>query len=88
MSETDLGDLPCAEFVELVTEYLEGALPRGDRDRFEHHLRVCVPCEVYMEQIRTVVRRCGRLREEDLGPRARGVLLDAFRGWRTSGSGR
>ncbi|MBV9195699.1 MAG: zf-HC2 domain-containing protein, partial [Solirubrobacterales bacterium] len=30
--------LRCREFVELVTDYLEGALPAAQRDRFEAHL--------------------------------------------------
>ena len=83
--EVDLGELSCADFVELVTEYLEGSLPTADRERFAHHLRVCTPCEQYMQQIRAVVQRAGRLREEDLTADARETLLGAFRDWRRRG---
>jgi hypothetical protein len=31
-------DLVCQQAVELVTDYLEGALPRADRCRYEAHL--------------------------------------------------
>lgn len=42
-------DLTCQELVELVTEYLEGALPPGKRVRFEQHLAVCLGCTTYLE---------------------------------------
>ena len=31
-------ELTCQELVELVTDYLEGALPAAERARFEAHL--------------------------------------------------
>jgi anti-sigma factor RsiW len=74
-------EMSCRELVELVTEYLEGTLPRGDRRRFERHLKKCQWCERYLEQIRDVVRTLGRLTEETIPPRARGELLVAFRDW-------
>jgi anti-sigma factor RsiW len=75
-------DLTCAELVELVTEYFDGALSRGDRRRFEAHLGECGHCAEYLEQIRTTIALTGRLREDELRPDARAALLEAFRGWR------
>ena len=43
----------CRQVVELVTDYLEGALPGELRDAVERHLAVCPPCVVYVEQMRT-----------------------------------
>ena len=74
-------DLTCAELVELVTEYLEGALAPDDRRRFEAHLDECPHCAEYVEQIRATVRLTGRLREDALRPDVRDALLAAFRGW-------
>ena len=34
-------DLSCQELVELVTDYLDGALPARERRRFERHLETC-----------------------------------------------
>jgi anti-sigma factor RsiW len=76
-------DLSCAELVELVTEYLEDALDRDARDRFERHLAGCGHCAAYLDQIRLTVRVAGRLREDSLEPEARDALLAAFRGWRS-----
>ena len=75
-------DLSCQELVELVTDYLEGALPSEERARFELHLVYCRGCDVYVEQMRETLRIAGRLSEESLEPEARESLLAAFRGWK------
>jgi anti-sigma factor RsiW len=73
--------LTCREFVELVTDYLEGRLPPPERDRFEEHLAVCEGCEAYLDQMRQTVATLGRLPEEALSAEAREALLEAFRHW-------
>lgn len=80
MSESD--ELNCQEFVELVTEYLEGTLSPQDHERFDAHLAYCDPCVDYIEQMRYTIRSLGRLREEHITPDAREHLLAAFRGWK------
>jgi anti-sigma factor RsiW len=74
--------LSCQEVVELATAYLEGALKRRDRKRFEKHIAVCDGCTAYLEQMRTTIRAVGRIREEDLPPAAREELVAAFRTWK------
>ena len=74
--------LVCIELVELVSDYLEGALDRRTRRRFEAHIAGCPHCTAYLEQIRQTIRLTGRLREESLEPGVRDELLAAFRGWR------
>ena len=76
-------DLSCRELVELVTDYLEGALDRRTRSRFERHISGCPHCTAYLDQIRETVRLTGMLREDQLEPRAREELLAAFRTWKT-----
>jgi anti-sigma factor RsiW len=73
--------LSCREFVELVTDYLEGALLEEERLRFEDHISRCDGCTAYLEQIRQTVGVAGRLTEDALSPEAERVLLDAFRDW-------
>jgi hypothetical protein len=55
-------DLPCQEFVELVTEYLEGVLPHDLSERLEEHLKVCRGCEMYLGQMRLTIRALRALR--------------------------
>jgi anti-sigma factor RsiW len=74
-------ELSCQELVELVTDYLEGALPAELHDRFERHIAHCSGCQTYLEQMRGTIRVTGSLTPEALSPEAERALLDAFRGW-------
>jgi anti-sigma factor RsiW len=71
----------CREFVELVTEYFEGALPQEDARRFEEHIEHCDLCTLYLEQMRVTIRTVGRIDEESISDEARDVLLHEFRDW-------
>jgi anti-sigma factor RsiW len=73
--------LSCQELVELVTDYLEGALPDEDRAQFESHLAECVSCQTYLDQIRTTIELSGSLTPESIPPEAQDELLRAFRDW-------
>lgn len=72
----------CQELVELITDYLEGALPAADRARFEAHLAVCDGCTRYVEQFRLTIQGAGRLRAGDLPPDLTDRLLETFNGWK------
>lgn len=75
-------DLPCARFVELVTDYLEGAMPDAERRELERHLRRCGGCTRYLAQIRKTIEISGRLTVSDveaLDDHARDSLLATFR---------
>ena len=82
MSDPMAEDLECREVVEVVTDYLEGAMPPGERLRFDHHLALCEGCQVYLEQIRTVIRVAGRPAVDAVPPETMAGLLRAFRDWR------
>ena len=74
--------ITCAELVELVTDYLEGALSPELSTRFEEHLVLCDGCAVHVAQMQETIRMAGALREEHLRPDVAERLLEAFRGWR------
>jgi anti-sigma factor RsiW len=73
--------LSCQELVELVTDYLEGALSEEDAARFEDHISRCTGCHAYLEQIRETIALSGGLSADALSPEAERALLDAFRDW-------
>jgi anti-sigma factor RsiW len=75
-------ELVCQEMVELITDYLEGALPRAQRRRFEAHLAACEHCSEYLEQMRVTIRLTGSLRDEDMSPAIREEFTDLYRRWR------
>jgi anti-sigma factor RsiW len=74
-------DLACREVVELVTDFLEGALDERERERFERHLGGCDGCSAYLDQMRLTLRVAGRLEPESIDPVFRDKLVEAFRGW-------
>ena len=74
--------LSCQELVELVTDYLDGALSPRDQERFDAHIADCDYCRDYLEQIRVTIRLSGTLRPEELAPEAEAALLEAFRDWK------
>jgi anti-sigma factor RsiW len=71
-------DLTCRELVELVTDYLGGALPDAERTRFETHMAACAGCDRYVEQIRTTVALTRETRALEERPEI-SALLTAFR---------
>jgi anti-sigma factor RsiW len=81
-------DLVCQQAVELVTDYLEGALSKRDRRRLEAHLRSCPNCSAYLEQIRTTIELTGAIEPDDLTPEAQDDLKELYRRWRSEGEGK
>ena len=74
-----MADLTCQELVELVTDYLEGALDEETADRFEQHLAVCPGCETYLDQMKETASILGEIPVETLSEEAQTTLLDTFR---------
>lgn len=72
-------DLACQELVELVTDYLSGAMPASERARVEQHLLQCAGCTRYLAQMRATVTLTGRLRDESPPASIAPHLLAAFR---------
>jgi Putative zinc-finger len=72
----------CQEVVELLTDYLERALPADRVSLFEQHLNFCDGCVLYVDQMRTTIAAVGRIEEEDIPPATREQLLTAFRDWK------
>jgi anti-sigma factor RsiW len=75
-------EVRCVEFVEQITEWLEGGLSDAERLLFEEHLAYCSPCGRYVDQFRSALRllRDSDQRLGDAPPQPlRGALLEAFR---------
>ena len=73
--------MTCHEVVDLITDYLEHALPEDDRRRVEAHLELCNGCTTYLEQMRETIRLTGMLTEEQIPEEPKRRLLEAFRTW-------
>jgi len=78
----NLVQLTCLEVVELATDYQTGAMPAGERARFEQHLQTCPACLTYVDQVVKTVELTGKVHDEALPEAPKQALLGAFRAWR------
>jgi anti-sigma factor RsiW len=82
MTHTEPPDLPCNQFVELVTDYLDDAMTSDERARVDAHLAGCPYCADVLAQWQTVIAVAGALKEDEVGsidPTLRASLMTAFR---------
>jgi predicted anti-sigma-YlaC factor YlaD len=76
--------MTCREVVEIVSDYLEGALAPDVLARLDAHLCDCDACRRYIEQVRVTVSLSARTSALEESP-DREALLAAFRAFRESG---
>jgi anti-sigma factor RsiW len=75
-------EMRCREFVEAVTEWLEGALDDDERLVLEEHLAICPHCLDYLGELRlaiAVLRGTADATPAAPPPAMRAALLAAFR---------
>jgi len=80
----ELEQLSCQELVELVTDYLEGAMPDDERAGLERHLETCDGCRDYVEQMRATIAVTGETQPAPLTPEVEEALLASFGDWKTT----
>ena len=78
--------MTCRQVVQLLTDYLEGALPAAERAKVEEHLAGCDACTAFLAQLRTTGRVVAELAEVEVPADLRADLLRVFRDWRPANS--
>ena len=76
-------EIACRQAVDLMTDYLEGALSPRERERFEAHLADCDYCLEYLAQIRATIDIAGRIEPDDLEPDVLDELVSLYRRWQS-----
>jgi len=76
--------MSCREITQLVTAYVEGALPLRDRLRFQLHIGMCRHCRAYLRQMKLTAKTLGYLPEPELPPEVERELLARFENWKAS----
>jgi predicted anti-sigma-YlaC factor YlaD len=83
MHRHEIDEVTCREFVELVTDYWEGALPEQQMELVEEHLVMCDWCKTYLEQMEATVEALPEAADREPVPEeTERVLLSAFRDWK------
>jgi anti-sigma factor RsiW len=73
--------LTCRELVEMVTDYLEGALPPDRHAELVAHLEGCEDCLRYLAQLQATRQVLASVPLPTLADHARTEAVDAFREW-------
>ena len=84
MTDEPGAELTCRELTEVVTDYLEGAMPAEDRARFDAHLELCEGCVNAVSQMRETSGRSASWTR----PRPRRPCPTTFRGVQGLATGR
>jgi anti-sigma factor RsiW len=74
--------LVCQQAVELMSDYLDGALSRRDRRRLEKHLAECDACTAFLEQMRVTIAASGVVTPDDLSPETLNALTELYERYR------
>ncbi|MEN3315287.1 MAG: hypothetical protein V7605_1521 [Acidimicrobiaceae bacterium] len=75
----------CQQWVEMATDYLEGALPPRLQQAADRHLADCPHCREYLEQMRLTITAANRLGDEDVPDDVVEALTRAFADYRRQG---
>ncbi|WP_447977476.1 zf-HC2 domain-containing protein [Candidatus Nitrospira bockiana] len=73
------GRMTCKEFVDMVTDYLDGTMRWPARLRFHLHLGLCLGCRNYLQQMRHSIRTLGALPPQPPPPTVREELARRFK---------
>jgi anti-sigma factor RsiW len=61
-------NIGCRECVELLADYVDGALPKHKAELLEWHLDECAPCVAFVNTYKGTVDAAKRLREATMPP--------------------
>ena len=71
-------DIVCQQWVEIVTDYLEGALPPALQQAADRHLAACPHCREYLEQMRRTISLAHAMRHDEVPSDVVDALTRAF----------
>ena len=71
---TSADEVTCRQFVELITDYFEGALTPRTLCHVEEHLVMCDWCGTYLQQMEATIASLGTLGESQAPEPAQALL--------------
>jgi predicted anti-sigma-YlaC factor YlaD len=85
MADDHVHEIVCVEFVALVTDYMEGALPEDQVDLMEEHLVMCDWCKTYLDQVDATVEAIpDAVVDEPVPAQTQDALMTMFREWKAA----
>lgn len=77
----------CQEWTEMITDYLEGALPKKLVKAIDRHLSGCPHCTEYLAQMRRTILLSGEMPGEPVPAEMIDALQQAFEEFHRSNTG-
>jgi anti-sigma factor RsiW len=68
-------NIGCQECMDLLADYVDGALPREQAELLEWHIESCAPCVAFLNTYRGTMDAAKRLRQATLPPELRDKLI-------------
>jgi anti-sigma factor RsiW len=76
-------EVTCREVTELLTDYLDDAIPAPERARLDAHLAECDGCSAALDQLRETIRVTGTVTEAQVAEERLEPVRSVFRAWRS-----
>ena len=73
------GQMGCSECMDLLADYVDGALAHDKARLLEWHLEACPPCVAFVNTYKGTVNAARRLRQTTLPPELRDRLIAFLR---------
>lgn len=74
----------CDLFYQVLSDFVDGTLEEVDMTFVEEHLKLCPPCEVYLDQFRAVAEANQSLKAKETTPEVDRVLQQVLAQWRAA----
>jgi len=74
----------CDLFYRVLSDFVDGTLEEVDMAYVEEHLKLCPPCEVYLDQFRAVADANQRLQAKATTPEIDRVLQQVLAQWQAA----
>jgi anti-sigma factor RsiW len=69
------GDMECRECMDLLSDYVDGSLPKDQAELLDWHLEGCPACVAFVNTYKGTVDAARRLRETKLPPELQQKLV-------------
>ena len=69
-------EIGCRDCMDLLSDYVDGSLPKDKAELLEWHIEGCAPCVAFVNTYKGTVDAARRLREATMPPELRQKLLE------------
>lgn len=71
--------MECRQIAELLSDYLDGSLPKHIRELLEWHIEGCAPCVAFLNTYRGAINAATKLKEVEIPRELKQRLLAVLR---------